>query len=192
MLTNTRACVIVNRMKKHLAILLIFALLLPLTVGLFACEEGKSAPTLSTEALAAQCVEAALPENEEKGTVAGELLALFEEAGLTQAEIRASLLSLKEAENLAPALLALHQKNYVAEDTASYRSALQAVANAVSPEIAGAVFYACAKQVNDAPPYTLSDCRKIASLLFGGEGAFSLNFSEGFLSEELSSAGSTV
>lgn len=163
-------------------------MILPLSVGLFACEEEKkSSDTVSTETLAAECVKEVLADSEEKDAVAESLLALLKDAGLTEAEIRASLLSLKDAgASLAPTFLSLHEKEYSASNILNYCEALQAVATAVSPEVAGAVYFSAAKSLDPAPTYTLDDCRKLAGILFGQEGAFSLDLSGSFLSGEIS------
>ncbi|HCU56223.1 MAG TPA: hypothetical protein DIC18_02675 [Clostridiales bacterium] len=177
-------------MKRVFALLLIIALLCLLSAGLFACDENGQAVTLSQEELALQCVNAAFPAGEDNASVATSLLSLFKEAGLEQAEMRTALLALKEhATEIGEALLALKNNDFSEEGYSLYRPALQVVADSVSPDVAGSVFYTVANRLFEELPYTKEDCKKLASLLLGQDAAFGTSLLDSLLAGELSSIG---
>ena len=149
-------------------------LILALAASLLSC--GDPEPSVlapSIDEIATQTVEAILPAGESNAEVKSALLALFDKVGLEKAEIRAVFGALQtQGDVIAPALLSLKDKTYTQENADSYRTALQAAANAVSPEIAGEIYYAVASEANPELAYTLSDCRKLAPLLLGQDPSF--------------------
>ena len=177
-------------MKRVFALLLIIALLCLLSAGLFACDEKEPSAALSQEALALQCVNAVFPAGEDNAEVASSLLSLFNEAGLEQAEIRTVLVALKEnATEVGESLLALKNNAFSEEEYNLYRASLQVVADSVSPDVAGSVFYTVASRLFEDLPYTKEDCKKLASLLLGQDAAFGTSLLDTLLAGELSSIG---
>ena len=156
-------------------------LLLILSIGLFACKDKDAEARVTKEELAARTVDAIAPEGAENAKLASDLLSLLDEAGLEEAETTAVLTALltdKEATKYYYALFDLSEKVFRSEHAATYRETLSKVAQAVSPEVAGAVYYAAAKRENDSLPYTLEDCRKLASLLLSQNAAFNADLLE--------------
>ncbi len=174
-MTNARACGIVKRMKKIVCVILIFALTLAFSVSFFACKDTRSAnETKDKSTLAAEVVNAVFPaERDDKAEIKTALLSLLETAELEDAEVLSVLAGLKsKAEDIPDALLDLKNKDYAVDHAASYQDALQVVSSSVSPEIAGRVFYAAAKDVKTDLPYSVVDCEKLAALLLGGDDLF--------------------
>ena len=68
--------------------------------------------------------------------------------------------------------LDLSAKTYLEEHASAYRAALAVVSSAVSPELAGTVYYKAASASADSLPYTLDDCKKLSSLLLSQDSAF--------------------
>ena len=162
-------------MKKILCTILIAILILSLGAGLFACKEKEepSAGSISLDVLATETVTSVLPEEPDPAPVVAALLSLFTDAGLEDAETHDALLALqKKGKEIGPALLALRDRTFTSEQSSIYQSALQAIAEAIGPEAAGSLFYTAATKVKSDLPYTLSDCKKIASLLLGQDAAF--------------------
>ena len=183
-LTNARACVILINMKKLIATLLLLSVLCLLTAGLFGCKEETHSVD-SQAVLAEECVNAILPEGEDNAALAATLLSFFQEAQLEQAEIRSLLLTFKEkGSDIAVALQSLKDNSYREEDFSVYRSVLQTVANTISPEVAGSVFYTAASRLSIDLPYSREDCKKIASLFLGQDAAFGSGTFDRILSGE--------
>ncbi len=162
----------IKKMKKLFSAILIFALILALTAGFFACK--KEAPkTESTEELAALAVTTVFSEDKaDAAEIASALLALLDKAGLEEPEKISLLKELPNDQGCATALQDLKDKSFTLEHAKSYRAGLTAAASSVSPEIAGKLFYAAASSVKTDLPYTSSDCEKLASLLLGQDTAF--------------------
>ena len=147
-------------------------LILALTASVFACKKkvDPSEETIATSELSRRAVDAVLPNGEENAAAANSLLTLLTDAGLEEAEIRAVLFSFTENDTAcADAFVDLGKASFSKEHFVSYRVALQIAANAVSPEVAGTIFFTAASAANDDLPYTLSDCQKIASLILSDE-----------------------
>lgn len=151
--------------------MLIFACILALSAGFFACEEkAPSTPeTLDKDALALSLTRAAFQGDEAYDDVANALLSLLSDAGTEDAESIALLSALKEkGDAFAEVYLDIKNNSYTIERAALYRDALSTVAASVgSPEVAGRIYYAAAKKYREDTPYTLSDCEKLAALLLG-------------------------
>ena len=148
-------------------------LILALAASVFACHKQKPTQEKSLATLAAETVSALLPEEKDQEGVATALLALFEQSELEEQESRTLLSALAEAgESVATALTDLAKKTYSQENADAYLAALQCAANAVSPEIAGSLFFHAASQVKEDLPYTLLDCQKLSALVLGQNDAF--------------------
>ena len=150
-------------------------LIAALTTGFFACKK-EAAPTrtsLSESELALEVAAAAFPTGEENQAIADALLALLHEAALEQGEKLDALTALKAAgPSIAPALLSVKENAYSTDRFTAIRDALRIIAKAISPEVAGEVYYAAAKAYKSDLPYSLSDCRKVASFYFSQEESF--------------------
>lgn len=156
---------------------MILCLLLAFTTGLFACKNKEPVtPDKDKNTLAVMLVnEVFKDERDDKEQIKGALLALLEDAELEDAEA-ISILSgmIDNADSLANPLLDLKNNEYSTEHIEVYRRALQLIANAVSPEMAGRVFYAAASKTQESLAYSRSDCEKIASLFFGDNDLFDI------------------
>ena len=176
-MTDARACVIVKRMKKIVCLALIFALVLALAAGFFACKNKEPVVTEKDKyALASLVVDAVFPEGrEDKDQIKDALLTLLDDAELEDAEIISVLTDMiDEPDDLAAPLLDLKNNEYSTSHIGVYRTTLQIIANAVSPEMAGRVFYAAASKTAESLPYSMSDCEKISSLFFGDNDLFNV------------------
>lgn len=152
-----------------------------LAIGLFACKDPNSGVALDKETLARQAVDTVIPGGENNARITTALLSLLSDAGLEEAETSAVLLALMRDETPSKyeyALIDVAAGVMRAEHTSSYRAALTTVASAVSPELAGAIYYAAAKKENADLPYTLEDCRKLASLILSQSAAFNVDLLE--------------
>ena len=151
--------------------MLIFACILALSAGFFACEEkAPSTPEiLDKDALALSLTRAAFQGDEAYDDVAPALLSLLSDAGTEDAESVALLTALKEkGDAFAEVYLDIKNNSYTRERAALYRDALSTVAASVgSPEVAGRIYYAAAKKYREDTPYTSADCEKLAALLLG-------------------------
>ena len=155
--------------------------MLIVSIGLFACKDKDVNGRESLIELSARAVETVIPKGGNNAEIATALPSLFAEAGLEEAESTAVLLALIDDEAPMKYEYALTDATagvMRAEHAASYRAALTAIAGAVSPEVAGAVYYAATKKENADLPYTLEDCRKLASLILSQNAAFDLNILE--------------
>ena len=168
-------------MKRTLLTILTVLLILILAIGLFACKEHPTDTSETTDELALKTVNVVIPNGENNQKIATDLVALLTEAGLEEAEIRAVLTALggDDAVKYEYALIDLSAGQLRAEHTDSYRSALQAIAGAVSPELAGGVYYTAAKRERAELPYTLEDCKKLSSLILSETSAFDLDLLDG-------------
>ena len=156
---------------------MILCLLLAFAAGLFACKDKEPVVTdTDKDALATMVVNKVFPgERDDKEQIKGALLTLLNDAELEDAEA-ISILSgmIDNADSLAHPLLDLKNNEYSTEHIEVYRRALQLIANAVSPEMAGRVFYAAASKTQESLAYSRSDCEKIASLFFGDNDLFDI------------------
>ena len=175
-------------MKKIICAILIFALILALSAGFFACKE-KEAPVAEKDksTLAAMLVDAAFPEERtDKDAIKNALLNLLDEADLEDAEAISLLSELSKTPSaVKDALLDVKAGDFSLDRAASYRTALQAVASSVSPEIAGAIYFAAASKTGKELSYTSADCQKIASLILGQDAAFGSELLEKLLDGDL-------
>ena len=164
-------------MKRTLLTILSFVLILILAIGLFACKKDPVDASESTDELALKSVNVVTPGGENNQKIAADLLALLREAGLEEAEMRAvlSALACDDSAKYEYALIDLSAGVFRAEHTASYRAALQTIAGAVSPELAGSVYYTAVKRERTELPYTLDDCKKLSSLILSETSAFDLD-----------------
>lgn len=170
-------CAIVIKMKRTIITILSALLILILAIGLFACKKDPTPTNESVDDLALKTVNEVIEEGENNVEYANKLLSLLRDAELEDAEIYAALNALR-GENSAKyeyAVIDVSAGVLRAEHTASYRAALQAIAGAVSPDIAGAVYYAAVKRERTELPYTLDDCKKLSSLILSQTSAFDLN-----------------
>lgn len=179
-MTNPRACVILYKMKKLFRFFFLLLMILVLTTSFFSCKKKDPTSTERSESeLAIAAVTAAIPDGEDNDAIASSLLSLLHDAGMEKAEIVAVLLAFeKEGTTLAPALLALQSGAYGEDNSSACFVALQTIANAVSPEVAGDVFFTAAMKGKDSLPYTRSDCNKIASLILGQDTPFGADLLE--------------
>ena len=155
-------------MKRFLAVLILITMLTSVMLGVFACKETpeESIP-VDTDALAAEVVNAALPEGTENQAITADLLRYLTKAGIEKADVVAILLSCKEhASEIGDLLTALHTEEYDETAKKQIADALALVATAASPDVAGDLYYAVASDIREELPYTLSDCRKVATLYF--------------------------
>jgi len=168
-------------MKKTFFTIFTALLILILMIGLFACKKDPLPTQESTEELAAKTVETIIPGGENNAKIASDLLALLREAGLEDAETRAVLTAL-DTEGSAKyeyALIDISAGVLRAEHDNSYLAALQAISGAVSPDLAGAIYYTAAKRERADLPYTLDDCKKLASLILSQTAAFDFDLLNG-------------
>ena len=176
-------------MKKVLCLILIIALLLAFSAGAFACKKTVE-PTETTDkaALSLLAADAVFSEGrEDKSEIATAFLSFLEIAELEDAEIVAVLNEIISNDNagaLAYALVDVKQGNYLLDHIESYRDALQLIAKAVSPEMAGKVFYVAAKKTGDDLPYSESDCEKLSALIFGQDLSFGSDFIDAVIGGE--------
>lgn len=157
-------------MKKFTRVFLVLLSILALTASFFACKRKSETPASPADlgALSNELTESALPDGGLNREIAEKILDLFNSAGFETAETAASLRALKEkATDVAPALTGVYENAFSEESIPAYRAALGAVSEAVSPEKAGELFYAAASEAYDSLPFSLSDCRAAAALLFG-------------------------
>jgi len=163
-------------------------MLCALSAGLFACKKKNPSPSgkVTEEDLALQTVNEAIPNGEDNAATAKALLALFRKADMEEGEIVDALSALKaKGKSVAPAMIAVEEKLYTTDLFPAIRDALQVVADAVSPEVAGEVFYAAATDYSSKVPYTLSDCRKLAAFYFSQNTTFGSNVLNDVLNGEV-------
>ena len=152
--------------NKFLSLILILVLTASLALALFSCKDKPTTePQPDIPALAAQAVEASLPESEDKEAIASALLSLLDAANVEDADKATILLIAKENE-LGAALNALYTKDFDNEAKTQAEKALSLIANTVSADIAGDLFYAVKAEYSESLAYTREDCRKIANLYF--------------------------
>lgn len=152
--------------KRLLSLILILILVSSLALALFSCKDKPTVePQPDIPALAAEAVEVSLPANEHKEEIAAALLSLLDEAGIEDAD-QATILLLAKDNQIGAALNALYTKDY--DDNAKKQSetALSLIANTVSADIAGDLFYTVEASRAETLSYTREDCRKIANLYF--------------------------
>ena len=164
-------------MKKIVCFTLILCLLLAFTASLFACKDKD--PVIEDkdkDALATMLVEEVFRgESDDKDQIKNALLTLLDDAELEDAEAISVLYGMIDAPDyLKDPLRDLKNNEYSTDHIEAYRRALQTVANAVSPEIAGRVFYTAASKTAESLAYSRSDCEKIASLFFGDNDLFDI------------------
>jgi len=154
-------------MKRLARVLILICVAASLLLGLFACEDIPTTPPADLTALTSETVAKALPNSEEKDAIAAAVTALFDSAATEDADREAVLLALKEnASVIGAALIALHTKTYDSAAKEASEKALSLIANAVSADLAGELFYYAAANVKATLPYTVSDCKKVATLYF--------------------------
>lgn len=155
-------------MKRFLSFLMITAMIASLLLGVFACKETpEELPPVDVDSLAAEVVTAALPNGEDNEAIKTDLLRYMTKAEVEKADVVAILFAFKEhADEIGALLTALHTEEF--DDTAKgeIADALALVATAVSADVAGDLYYAVASDLESDLPYTLSDCRKVATLYF--------------------------
>ena len=178
-------------MKQFLRAILIVTLALALSAGLFSCKKEQTpAQTTDVTALSLEAVEAAIPDGALNAEIAAKLLSALSDAEFERAEIISSLRALKErGDKVSEALVALYENNFAKENANSIRVALGAIAEAVSPEAAGELYYSVASSFSDALPHSKQDCRKVATLVFGLNVDLDESFLSGIFDSGLSSIG---
>ncbi len=178
-------------MKHFLRTLSILLTVLVLVTGLFSCDKERE-PDASTDlnALSLEVTSAAIPEGDTNAEIAEKLLSALTEAGFEKAEIVASLRALKEKANgITDVLIGLYDGAFSKESIKTVYVALGAIANAVSPERAGELYYSVASSISTDLPYSQADCRKVASLLFALNADLDDSFVSGIFNDGLSSVG---
>ena len=164
-------------------------LLVALLATVFACKEkAKRTSELTVEQLALKFVNESVDGEEDNAAIASALLSLLQRAGLENAEIRATLLALDESEDDFSAALSDLVGTFQSEHSAQYYAFLRVIGRTVSPEYAGVVFYTARNDGSTTLPYTLEDCRKIATLLFSQDAAFGSDMLEDYLEEGYTTA----
>ena len=147
---------------------IVIAVIAGVMLGVFACKDTPAVVSdVDVETLAAEVLDAALPGGEDNAEIAGDLLFFAEKANIETTDAVAILLTFKEnAEDLGAAFTALHTNEYDETAKRQTEKALSYVAAAVSADVAGDLFYAVMNERESSLPYTLSDCRKVATLYF--------------------------
>ena len=155
-------------MKRFFTVFATITIALSLLLGVFACSETEpEVISLDTTLLISEVVDAALPNGEMNEAIKSDLIRYTEKAQIETADAVAILTLMKEhAEELGVALTALHTNEY--DQTAKEQTGdlLSLVATAVSADVAGDLYYAVMSDRDEDPAYTLSDCKKVATLYF--------------------------
>ncbi|MBP5404877.1 MAG: hypothetical protein J6Y74_02905 [Clostridia bacterium] len=152
--------------KRFLSLILILILSASLALALFSCKDKPSSdPLPDIPVLAAEAVATALPESEEKEEIVSALLSLLDAAEIEDAD-KATILLLAKENDVGAALRALYTKDFNGEAKSQTEKALSLIANTVSADIAGDLFYAVEMSRSESLSYTREDCRKIANLYF--------------------------
>ncbi len=152
--------------KRFLSLILILILVSSLALALFSCKDKPTVePQPDISVLAAEAVAASLPASERQEEIASELLSLLDTAGVEDAD-QATILLLAKENAVGAALTALYTKDFNEEAKKQSEKMLSLIANTVSADIAGDLYYAVEAGRAEALAYTREDCRKIANLYF--------------------------